>query len=201
MGDDRVESATTTQQTGFFPGECVECGTEVESFDEAVIFEFELHCRDCGEPRIKIANVPNQDRRPTYVKIETIFNSSEEAQCRVCSQGVRKPFKYYCSGYCKSIAENIYKFFNWTYIRGRIKERDGRECVRCGDGDALLEVDHITPISKGGHPFDPKNLQTLCEDCHQEKGLSERDFRGEGTIDKRVEADEFEQTVLTERFK
>lgn len=32
-----------------------------------------------------------------------------------------------------------------------------------------LEVDHITPLSEGGHPFDESNLQTLCEDCHTDK--------------------------------
>lgn len=36
-----------------------------------------------------------------------------------------------------------------------------------------LEVDHVTPISEGGHPFDPANLVTLCEDCHLEKTAAE----------------------------
>jgi len=36
-----------------------------------------------------------------------------------------------------------------------------------------LEVDHIQPITDGGHPFDPGNLQTLCSDCHTEKTSTE----------------------------
>lgn len=39
--------------------------------------------------------------------------------------------------------------------------------------DIGLEVDHITPISEGGHPFDPANLQTLCSQCHQQKTSAE----------------------------
>jgi len=46
------------------------------------------------------------------------------------------------------------------------------------DHDRSLEVDHIHPIAEGGHPFDPANLQTLCEDCHREKTGRENSERG-----------------------
>lgn len=36
-----------------------------------------------------------------------------------------------------------------------------------------FHVDHITPISEGGHPFDETNLQTLCEECHEAKTAEE----------------------------
>lgn len=36
-----------------------------------------------------------------------------------------------------------------------------------------LEVDHIERIADGGHPFDPGNLQTLCDACHAEKTAAE----------------------------
>lgn len=42
-----------------------------------------------------------------------------------------------------------------------------------------VEVDHITPVSEGGHPFDPANLWTLCEDCHGEKTAREAAERAE----------------------
>jgi len=41
------------------------------------------------------------------------------------------------------------------------------------DHDIKLEVDHITRVADGGHPFDPANLQTLCSQCHEEKTASE----------------------------
>lgn len=40
-------------------------------------------------------------------------------------------------------------------------------------GDVEFQVDHIQPISKGGHPFDEANLQTLCRECHVEKTAQE----------------------------
>ncbi len=59
--------------------------------------------------------------------------------------------------------------------RFAVLERDGRRCVICGasasDG-AVLEVDHITPVSMGGmHGL--MNLQTLCFDCNRGKADSE----------------------------
>lgn len=45
--------------------------------------------------------------------------------------------------------------------------------------DSRLEVDHIQPISQGGHPFDPANLRTLCVDCHAEKTAAEAADRAE----------------------
>ena len=58
--------------------------------------------------------------------------------------------------------------------RHKILERDGFKCLDCGAtpaSGALLEVDHITPISKGGSN-DPSNLRTLCSDCN--RGKSDR---------------------------
>ena len=59
-------------------------------------------------------------------------------------------------------------------LRGFIKERDRYTCLRCGvtlasEPHLLLEVDHITPVSKGGlSTID--NLQTLCWRCNRSKG-------------------------------
>lgn len=36
-----------------------------------------------------------------------------------------------------------------------------------------FHVDHITPLSQGGHPFDESNLQTLCRECHEAKTADE----------------------------
>ncbi|GAA4911323.1 HNH endonuclease [Streptomonospora salina] len=44
-------------------------------------------------------------------------------------------------------------------------------CRGCGaDG---VEVDHITPLSRGGAEFDHANAQTLCVDCHKTKSTNE----------------------------
>jgi len=57
----------------------------------------------------------------------------------------------------------------WRERRDELRETYGDPYER----DIRLEVDHITPIAKGGHPFDPANLQTLCSECHTKKTAAE----------------------------
>jgi 5-methylcytosine-specific restriction endonuclease McrA len=52
-----------------------------------------------------------------------------------------------------------------TSIRNKIKARDGYRCRLCGSS-VQLEVHHVVPISRGGHPTDENNLVTLCHQCH-----------------------------------
>jgi hypothetical protein len=56
-------------------------------------------------------------------------------------------------------------------IRYAIFARDGFACQICGrlksDG-AVLHVDHIVPVSRGGKTED-SNLRTLCSDCNHGK--------------------------------
>lgn len=56
-------------------------------------------------------------------------------------------------------------------IRWRIMKRDGFKCKKCGKSQEQeqLEIDHITPRSKGG-ASDPENLLTLCFTCNRGKG-------------------------------
>lgn len=56
-------------------------------------------------------------------------------------------------------------------LRFYIYKRDGYRCKKCGVHDryAVLEVDHIIPIAKGGKST-VDNLQTLCHKCNVEKG-------------------------------
>ncbi|MGV9674924.1 HNH endonuclease [Nocardia sp. NPDC003482] len=58
-------------------------------------------------------------------------------------------------------------------LRTMIKERDRYACRYCSvsladEPHLLLEVDHITPVSKGGLTT-PDNLQTLCWRCNRTK--------------------------------
>ena len=73
--------------------------------------------------------------------------------------------------------------YGWETHREKMRERrEQRAELKARYGDPYeysqtLEVDHITPIADGGHPFDPGNLQTLCEDCHTEKTATENSER------------------------
>jgi 5-methylcytosine-specific restriction endonuclease McrA len=56
-------------------------------------------------------------------------------------------------------------------MRILVLHRDQQRCVLCGrsSGEVSLEVAHIIPFSQGGNN-DLDNLQTLCQDCHRDKG-------------------------------
>ena len=58
-------------------------------------------------------------------------------------------------------------------MREAIKARDNFTCCTCGNSihtepNLLLEIDHIIPVSKGGHTVED-NLQTLCWKCNRAK--------------------------------
>jgi hypothetical protein len=53
------------------------------------------------------------------------------------------------------------------FVRPGILERDGYRCLLCGS-DGPLEVDHKTPLSRGGSN-EETNLQTLCRECNRRK--------------------------------
>lgn len=114
--------------------------------------------------------------RTTFVNIDTLFPQKEEGLCRVCNRNVRPPLQKYCSKYCRQIAEAVTKFFTWNYVKQKILQRDEHTCQRCEEFGG--QVDHIVPQSKGGHPFAPTNLQTLCKSCNSMKGTSSIDYRG-----------------------
>lgn len=58
-------------------------------------------------------------------------------------------------------------------LRFEIFSRDGFKCAYCGNKppDAILEIDHINPVSKGGLN-DEMNLITSCFGCN--RGKSDR---------------------------
>lgn len=125
--------------------------------------------------------VPASDRgggRREYIKMGELFPQIGRGRCRVCMGEVQPPKTVYCSDYCSTIVSNVQQLFSWTFIRQYAAERDG-ECVKCGS-EGSCGIDHIIPHSKGGHPFDPDNLQRLCDDCHNEKGVSQIDYRDDG---------------------
>ena len=60
----------------------------------------------------------------------------------------------------------------WQHARRAALERDGFRCTKCVEqgrgGAGKLEVHHITPLFKGGLPYELDNLSTLCVDHHVE---------------------------------
>lgn len=70
----------------------------------------------------------------------------------------------------------------WMAIRERILRRDKglcQECQRNGRLCKATQVDHVTPLHRGGRDYDA-NLEAICKDCHDTKTAAEmRELRGE----------------------
>jgi 5-methylcytosine-specific restriction protein A len=73
---------------------------------------------------------------------------------------------------------------DWERVQKRAMDRDNYICVLCKQRNPELVtiavlVDHIIPVDKANPLADPnrldmKNLQSLCESCHQRKTAREQ---------------------------
>lgn len=52
-----------------------------------------------------------------------------------------------------------------------------RPCSLKGRTTVAVQVDHITPIAKGGATHDIENLQPICADCHRDKCALDKGHR------------------------
>ena len=55
-------------------------------------------------------------------------------------------------------------------------ESYGNKCLACGDTEAVLEADHVVPLTKGGSD-DISNIQSLCGSCNRKKFVNITDYR------------------------
>lgn len=62
-------------------------------------------------------------------------------------------------------------------VKLQVKRRDGFVCLCCGENNRrLLQIDHVAPSYVGGGNSQG-NLQTLCKNCNQTKGINTLNFR------------------------
>lgn len=54
-------------------------------------------------------------------------------------------------------------------LRDYIFERDQATCVYCGETSGPLHLDHMMPVSRGGHDTE-SNLAVACRGCNLSKG-------------------------------
>jgi 5-methylcytosine-specific restriction endonuclease McrA len=55
-------------------------------------------------------------------------------------------------------------------------ERYGNKCLACGDTEAVLEADHVVPLTRGGSDS-INNIQPLCGSCNRKKFVNVIDYR------------------------
>lgn len=82
---------------------------------------------------------------------------------------------YQRRGYC---SDEHYKDWwirmdNTAFHRNKFLRNTPRLCNHCGIKTNYREMDHIIAIVLGGHPWDYRNLQILCEECHKIKTKSD----------------------------
>lgn len=155
-------------------------------------------CRVCNEPVVdsrwnycsercrKIANAVQ--RMFTWNEVRDAVLERDGYRCQEC--GIAR-FHYrlakdHIADRVRELAEPLekdedessreYDYYRWVTAKKFLRDR--YNYMEIGEPPAF-EVDHIQPISKGGHPFDERNLQTLCEDCHKEKTARENSSKEE----------------------
>ena len=55
-------------------------------------------------------------------------------------------------------------------------ESYGNKCLACGDTEAVLEADHVVPLTRGGSDT-ISNIQPLCGSCNRKKFVTIIDYR------------------------
>ena len=70
---------------------------------------------------------------------------------------------------------SFYNSKRWRALRNYYIQANPlcEQCKRDGHVTAAQCVDHLTPISMGGSMVDIKNLQSLCNTCHNKKSARE----------------------------
>lgn len=168
-----------------------------------------------SKKRIRAVNISDI---PKYIE-----NYNENKECFVCGKKLIRNQRFTCSTKCAFMLKMMLDIFSWSFMRRYILVRDEFTCQQCGRQltPYELDIDHIIPISEGGHPFDPKNLQTLCKSCHITKTRMEKERQqlknsqeleklkkllGNNIIAKKLENDKWlvkgiNSSVITIKFK
>ncbi len=70
----------------------------------------------------------------------------------------------------------VHKWVSWSgreaipaHVRREVLARDGERCAYCGSTDGPFHLDHVVPVSRGGHSR-PDNLVVACVPCNLSKG-------------------------------
>ena len=70
------------------------------------------------------------------------------------------------------MTRRVYETRAWRAVRQQVLERDAYVCMIRGAKctGVATQVDHITPLSEGGAPYDMANLRGACRACNAAAG-------------------------------
>lgn len=87
-------------------------------------------------------------------------------------------------------------FYN---VKAYVLDRDGHSCKKCKKSGIKLHVHHVVPRSNGGSN-EPKNLITLCAECHEALHKGEFTIKGKVSLTKHATEVSVVSSVLRKCF-
>lgn len=115
-----------------------------------------------------------------YIPLENL--DRKRGICKWCWDKKCPTYRHkYCSDDCRLSAE-IFTYPQGKYSKAFHMVQQNGLCANCErefheeyDGRTLEpELDHCTPIFKGGQSLGHENHQLLCKECHKHKTVEER---------------------------
>lgn len=160
---------------------CEECGADLSRSD--LEFEEADRCRVCGEEVVdgrwsycseRCRDIANAVQRMfIWGTVRERVLERDDYTCQNCgaSRARRRRARRQVQEIIRKRTQPLRDREEWD--RWRRAQRHLRERYDMPSGHREFQVDHIEPVSKGGHKFDERNLQTLCRSCHHEKTAEE----------------------------
>lgn len=130
--------------------------------------------KELGFEPVRLFDIDFQAYRFQYVS--SGGNSSYEVSIILDMENLEKFIKYIGDKLRLKNSAKGQRALMTPQLREKIKKRDNNTCQRCwvsvkDEPNLLIEIDHITPISKGGATTED-NLQALCWRCNRTKGAT-----------------------------
>lgn len=147
---------------------------EFSAFDEAQILFYEDRLKKMPIPVLKNHGVASRSKQLVTLEVNELTLEQRREIIVSCEQRIAKFLKQRGVGTWSGLLELDPV---GETIRYQVLTRD-KQCLACGvkAKDAVLQVDHIIPRSKGGSNK-IENLQTLCAPCNRGKSnLDDTDF-------------------------
>lgn len=115
-------------------------------------------------------------RRFNFTQEELTNLKNRKCWCGTPRSEFKKGRNHWNSRFCSDEHYDDYwlRADNTAFHRRKFLRTCKRTCEMCGKKTTgYLEMDHIIALVLGGHPWDYRNLQGLCEDCHKIKTKSD----------------------------
>lgn len=119
---------------------------------------------------------PSRPVRRYYITDQERANMSKKNTC-FCGNSFKWPRRKYCSDTCANDwwmeKSAVWDIFKTRFLNKQNPKSYRYICEHCNEETKHPEVDHIRAIVLGGHPWDYRNLQVLCHQCHKIKTKSD----------------------------